>query len=483
MLNVNGLWHGLPQRLGRMFDKDRQNDPAWKPVHNGGKVQLDLTADPNAGDDTVVGFFTVADWSKDPVQVRRFPGPGHYTIEGLQPGEYVIGAVAGGLPQTGFGVHRRWPAFIHVRAGQTTPVQVHVSSTAMDDPWLGSDAEDRLRGWAGKFGKLDPGSTVKIRLVDPQGKAVPFGVAGVSVNNKPYFLSLGTNADGYACTDKITGPFAVATTRYQSDPWTLQDMSYRQQYSRMYPARDLTVTVDEIPSGTGKLTGTVRGKDGRPITEYILAVKRTATPVRGTNMGNTSFICRKVVIDPHGRYEMTGLPPGRYEAFCVLPLTGAYTRLFGNGPRFEIGPERGATALLDFDLEPMQLWYGRAIYEDGSPVFPGEYSAWAVPPQRRQRGQISGGMIMPTKPDGSFCVSLSPREYRDLIAENDGLIDILETTPGHIAKLGDVPIDKLSRDKARPTVVVLPREPISSNQRRPAKIVATQPSRQVPERS
>ncbi len=171
--DTNGLMHGLPQRLGKAILPSRRQGPRWEGVDGGGRLELDVQVEGKAPGEIFIGFF--ADprwWSTEPVQARRIPGPGRYTIDRLMPGEFQLGAMVGDLPEPrALGVHADWPNPIEVRAGATTKARLLVSTKFRDTPAGQSGLE---KGFAGQWDRMDPTRMITVRTVDAHGAPLPF---------------------------------------------------------------------------------------------------------------------------------------------------------------------------------------------------------------------------------------------------------------------------------------------------------------------
>lgn len=98
------------------------------------------------------------------------------------------------------------------------------------------------------------------------------------------------------------------------------------------------------------------------------------------------------------------------------------------------------------------MFYGRAVYEDGTPAYPGSCRAWF----KRDQASARGGEYFSERieEDGSFRVSLSREDRKQLTENSRGMVEISPyDAPRAVVR---VHIDKLSKDPSTPYEVVVP---------------------------
>jgi hypothetical protein len=98
------------------------------------------------------------------------------------------------------------------------------------------------------------------------------------------------------------------------------------------------------------------------------------------------------------------------------------------------------------EVEAKDLWYGRALYVDGTPLAHGCYFLQF---SRQQWGQQREGFAERLSADGTFRIALSKEERRQLVEVTTGRIEI--TSPDWKQK-DRVSFAKLSPDSHTPTV-------------------------------
>ncbi|MBI3866650.1 MAG: PD40 domain-containing protein [Planctomycetia bacterium] len=460
--DADSLLYGLPQRLGRASELDRRDGPAWQGVDGGGQVELDITVEGDAKGEIVVGFFESPRWwLAEPVQVRRFDKPGHYTVDRLPPGKFQVGAMIGELPRpASLGVHRTWPEPLTITAGKSTDAALRVSHKFKDNVFLiGNLAE----GFAGKWKEIDPKKTVTIQSSDQSGEPVPFCRITLVERQADdptkihFYHDVGTNDQGRAYFE-LSALFSLTYQRFDFVPET---MTSRYQYIREAKGFDsrrgpffVKRTWDEFPVGTGKVRGRIHDQHGRALTEYFLTLTRHEGADRLTNDDAQTYGLKLPITDSDGRFEVKDLAAGTYTLMVRHFDSVTHVSTF-DGPKVTVPDEANAEVEIDVEVEAKELRYGRAVFDDGRPVHPGSHTAWFT----RDPNSPWGGKSFSqrTEKDGSFRVALS-REERRLLSENSaGLIEVRAFNDQHqtIAEV-KVPFENLSENPRQPTKVVVP---------------------------
>jgi peroxiredoxin len=452
--DTTGLLHGLPQRLGKVIVPSKRQAPMWQGVENGGTIDLEIRVEGEAPGEIFVGFFTDARWwLSPPVQVRRFPGPGRYTVDRLMPGKYCLGAMIGSLPRPdAFGVHRRWPAPIEIERATTLRVDVLVSVDFKDMVCH----PDQYKGFAGQFGLVDPAQMITVRTVDHQGNPAPFcRVTYRDRDPSSYdpFHGIGTDDQGYSYCGKMDGPFSLTVARYDFLP---ENFAQRYQFRRFHEVHNtanrkvVTVQWPPYPTGTGKVKGRIYNQHGQALRTYFLSISQDE---KGSNLSETdhhSFGYEVPITDTDGRFEIENLPPGRYKVMVRAFDYATHAWDFNMG-QFTIADKDNAVTEFNLEVEVKELLYGRALYEDGSPVYPGSHIA------RFGRDDYFAESM---EKDGAFRICLSKQEREDLLKNRGGMIDIRGKTDEEWHKLREVHIDKLSKDRNSAAEIRVPRPKI-----------------------
>jgi internalin A len=463
--DANSLLLGMPQRLGRASDPARRDGPSWRGVDGGGSVELDIDVEGEAKGEIFVGFF--ADprwWLAKPVQVRRFAGPGRYTIDRLPPGNFQIGAMIGELPRpASLGVHRTWPAPIAVTAGKTTRAELRVSHKFKDNVWCQGPALNE--GFAGKWKKMDPAKTITVRTADHAGDPVPFcritlgerGPDDPTKVHKGHELGTDDRGQGYF---ELSVLFSLYYERYDFVPETMTSRCQYVHETKVFDSRNgpffVERTWDDFPVGSGKVRGRVHDQHGRPLTEYFLNMTRDVGADPQTNGDSASYYFTLPVIDSEGRFEVKDLAAGTHKLMVRHFDHLTHVWGFDGRPKVTIPDDTNAEVEIDIEVEAKELRYGRAVFDDGQPVHPGGYTAWLErDPKSRWDGEC---FSVNTEKDGSFRVAFSQAERRQHTMNSAGPIEVYAYgDEDRIIAEARVPFEKLSKDPKQPTKVVLPR--------------------------
>jgi len=492
--DVGPLLSPLVVQMAKALDPSAQSAPMWQSESQPTKVTLDIRAEGDESQEIVVGFFSRHDWLEPPVHVRRLPGPGTYTLTDIPPGRYYLGAVmgmpAGPLPVagnyrtspeesrlpelSGLGVHESWPYPTTVEKDLTAELSLLVSP---DMKGLTGDVPRRtLACWMGNWREMWEQKKVTVRTVDASGNAIPFcRITFATRGDRVEFLQSGTDADGYAYCDEIGGPFSIAIAqRFSFDPGTMADRCQLKRLSTIYQAEDrpvITIQFDPFPGGSGKITGRVHDQRGNPLTEYYLQVIHEEGDLQGWD-DLLMTLYHLPVVDPDGQFEVTGVPPGEYRLNVRHFDYQAYVWKVGGGIDVAVPDEEDAVADVDIEVEAKELRYGRALYDDGRPVYPGY---WTVKFDTLRDPRWHRYFSWKTDADGSFRVCLCEQERKDLLENTEGMVEISDDS----GTLGDVHIDKLSNDADNPHTITFPRPGEEASAQPRAHDVVT--AREMPE--
>lgn len=444
--NTMGIFHGLPQRLDEFLTSPRTGE-AWQGVAGGGSLDFVIDVEGDVDGEIVVGFF--ADprwWIAPPVQARSFRGPGEYTVHNLPPGKFFVGAMVGGLPQPqAVGVDRRWPDPVTVRTGETARAHLLVSR---DFHW--STEVRNSRDFTGDWPPMDPGRLVTVRTVDHEGNSVPYcRITLVRRNRRETydFHEVGTDEKGYAFCDDIAGKFSIIAHWADFVP---ESMTSRHQWRKIEKLHDsktrpvITIRWAPFPTGAGVVTGRVHNQRGEPLQGFHLNISRQVGERQDWSDAH-GLAMRIPVTDRSGRFEVKGLAPGSYKITASAFDYHTHVYEWNVDREFTISEGPDAFVEVDVQLEARELFYGRAVYEKGTPVYPGGWTA---------RFQANDSFSMGIEPDGRFRVGLSSRERERLAKNSDGMVEVYSS--GAPKSRVTVHVENLSRDMADPSKVVLP---------------------------
>src|SRR5262249_32835344 len=222
------------------------------------------------------------------------------------------------------------------------------------------------------------------------------------------FHLAGTDDRGYAYCDQIDRTFSITAQRFDFIPERMASRWQFKSMAKLYGARArpvITLTLGPFPSGSGKVVGRVHDQHGRPLTQYYLSLTRYMSERLNWNDAE-DWGMSVPIIHHEGRFEVSDLPPGTY---TVRVRHFDYpTHVWSDEPRLTIPEGPSVQSRLDIEVEAKDRLYGRALYQDGTPVYPGSWIAWFEKYDEakilQNFGRAGRAFSLGTKPDGSFRV-------------------------------------------------------------------------------
>ena len=461
--NCPPLLLGLTQQFAKVLQSSRQSDPVWQPVSDGGTLRLRLDVEGGLPGEVIVGLFKDARWLDEPVAVRRLSGAGTHMLTGLPPGRYEIGAMIGDVPlPLALGVHRTWPEPVEIRPGQTVTADVLVSE-AFQKHATGAFNDEVAKDYLGQWGDLNEANLLQGQLTGPDGKPIRFGYIQIREHN-PGARGIaapdqGADEQGIYKFDEVAWAYRVNAAWRETIP---SAFGYRSQWiflGRVLegPQR-LDLRFKPFPEGTAKVAGRVIDQNGQPVKVFFL---RVLTPPFSdidlssvTGEDKTQVTYDMPFISDDGRFEVGGLPAGRATVDPIPFETQRYQHEWGK----EIVLEAGNTASVDFELIGKSVFYGRVLFEDGSPavITPAPWRDAATRILMPSGGRARG--LADVDADGYFTLYLDNSETEALALDNSRLqISVPADQEHHANNAGDFPYEKLSQDKSRAGVVTVKR--------------------------
>lgn len=459
--NTKGLLHGLPQRLFRALAPSIRKTPTWTGVENGGILKLKIEVDGNTSSEIFVGLFSDPRWYvAEPVQVRQFDGPGEYTLQNLPPGRFWVGAMAGlrreengaKLNPAAIGIHATWPEPVEIKRGDTA--EAHVKLFA-DLIWSNAMPWDDESGHTGRWERMNPVTLATVRVLDADNDPIPYcRVVFVERDEEVTrgFQNVATDQLGFAYCDRINGTFSLIVQPHEIVPELRASRYHAWKMGKLHSTETrplIEVKFDSFPEGAGRIVGRVRDQNDRPVREFHLQITTQVGERRDWSEAHSYGILIPVV-DPEGRFEVEHLAPGAY-SISAFPFDLDSHVLKWDAATFSVPDMPQEAVKVDVELEARELRYGRAVYEDGTPVYPGAWSAvFATDPVTGVRDARSGRI----QRDGTFRVALSSSELEKLDENLDGTITVRcrEHAPAPVTAR----FDQLSADADRPFEVVFP---------------------------
>jgi beta-lactamase regulating signal transducer with metallopeptidase domain/thiol-disulfide isomerase/thioredoxin len=465
--DTSGLLNGLPQRLIQASTENRRETPVWQGIDNGARLKIRVETEGEVSGEVLVGFFKESNWENaEPAQVRSFAGPGEYTVEGLIPGKYWLGAVVGTVDDfakssyslgngAGMGVEKDWPKPLVLQVGQATNAHVRVS----DKYRLAAMHDEQFRGHFGLWTPTKPEQLVTIKTVDAENKPLPY--CSVTLNQlvkgddtrNDRFHRFGTDENGVAYCDAFSGRFTVTVQKTDFIPELFAHRFRIRQFPKIYQVPlpfMMEVAMDPIPVGSATLSGRVHDQFGNPLREFYLTLSRHQQ--RAPFDWDTFEISMPFTSDD-GSYSIPDVAPGTYTV--RIRHFDYPTHVYRTGYKertVTIPIEPNPRVHADFEVEAKELLYGRAVFDDGKPVIKGSWSA-------RFGGQQWNYFAMNINDDGTFRVMISAEEKRKLTKYHRGMVQVSGRLSDNQDSTVDVPLAKLSRNADKPATIVIPSKP------------------------
>jgi hypothetical protein len=478
MRQLNGppLLLGLTQQLLKTLQSTRQDDAMWQEVAGGGSLTLDVKVEHETGREIVVGLFQDAKGSQEPVAVRLLPREGTYTLTGLPPGRYQIGAMIGRAPSAAaLGVQKTWPEAIEIHSGQTTTAELLVSRDFARNASGGYNREVS-RDYTGDWSLLDENHLLQGRLTGPGGAPIAFGQVQVREyqavpTGSIAAPNLGTNEDGLYEFDGMKWPYRMGAIWRDPLPAALGSRYQYKNINRVLEGpQKLDIQFDPFPHGTARIAGRVTDQHGSPVREFFLRVK-TLGFIASLHEGRvpepdgrtyTEFGYTVPFLSTDGNFELGGLPEGPV-AVDAVAFDGRRYRV---NPGKEVTLAAGQTTTIQVELTRNTLLYGRVLFEDGHPAVI-SHAPWEG---ARTTMRIDETVLF-GQPVGHSIHDVGEADaegyiaayFRDTEVEHlrSGSAQLRLRLPGKYRdqwqSAGSFPFDKLSEDKARAGTVTIRR--------------------------
>lgn len=462
------LLHGLVQRMDAAVAEQPHDGAMWATDVGTCELTLGVQTDADAGSEIHIGLFQDARWwLAPPAHVRTIRGGGVHKLQGLKPGRYYIGALAGSLPYPhAVGVHLGWPNAVEVRSDSRERARILVSR---DFKW---DLAPQIT-----FNKIESRSALKekefvtgknkrlvcIHVIDGSGEPVRYCQVNMTEHHHgdpgphldPEEHRDGTNSDGcvyFELTDEDV-EVSVQVTRFDFTTSPLVCRSHRKADGRRYrpmPGKKLTIVCDEMShSGGSLIQGVVQDQYGEPV-ELMEVLIQSVGLAHDPQEGRQDFRQRKLmVIRDGGRFEVPDVPPGTHR-LLVLPLDSeAYVQ-----HRREVTIPESAPPSVDtvVEMERRDLFYGTVVNSDGSPGYPLRGSAALSGPDVELIAWR--GIWLSTRRDGSFRIAVSKAEAKLLHKHSGNQFRIYDVDNPELRTKLDY--RTLSRDQNHPTPVDFP---------------------------
>lgn len=223
----------------------------------------------------------------------------------------------------------------------------------------------------------------------------------------------------------------------------------------LVPGTPKPLSVDVVLSPGVTIAGTVKDKDGQPVTGAAVAISRSVRMQSGRGGNMVSFATiesprPQAETDFEGKFAFKGLSAGDYE---VTVTKSGFTRSVSSGVKTGDG-----AAPLDITLMPGASIGGRIVQPNGLPVTGYMVSAAPAAPDRPAGGPMvmmgGRGPTAPTDPDGSFTLEgLTPGSAYDLTFAAGGDFRGALRKRNVVAPASDVEIEVAARGRITGRVV------------------------------
>jgi len=237
--------------------------------------------------------------------------------------------------------------------------QVPESTETTPNAWIESDVLPVVYGRVTRAdGRALANAVLQIREERKEGQK---GIAAPDVY---------TDAQGFYCFDDIHWAYDIGVLVYTDE---VSGDGYYHQYKRLNKTLQGTNKVDfvleELSAGTTVLKGQMLEPDGKVVTAFKFDIRN---PVdwknhSGEYLYQLGFV--KLFSNSDGRFEVSGLPAGKYQV-TLMPAVEEATLRFDYNNRREYTCEltEGETVDITNAIEANRAWYGRVLFEDGTPA-------------------------------------------------------------------------------------------------------------------
>ncbi|NQV33264.1 MAG: hypothetical protein HQ515_11260, partial [Phycisphaeraceae bacterium] len=449
--NSPRLLQGLMPQFAKVLDPNRQDDPVWQEVDGGGALDLVLDTE-ESSNEILIGLFKEATWENEPVAVRRVKGFGEFQLTGLPLGKYQIAAMRG-TPKwpDALGVQKQWPVPVTIKQGLAETVRVLVSRDFLREASGDGDDQAFSEDSLGQPGDVGQANLLQGRLTGPDGQPVQFGEVIVR-ENRPGSGSvaasiLGVNAQGLYQYDGMDWPYQVSAQLHESVPLVFGDRTQQVVFDQVLAGSQ---TVDfqfgPFPTGTASIKGKVLDQTGQPVQGFFVEIgsgfqegqRQISQNPHGSYQ--ETFGLRVPFVSEDGTFKLNGLPEGKVTVNLTPFDMRRYQMVVGKG--VELGDGEASNVVLE--LKSKQIYYGRVLFDDGSPAS-SSYTNISI--YRAGSRSVSLGEV---EEDGYFKIHLDESKFEML--KSRGMPMEICVTGSDRSRLrgfiGVYPFERLSRDRA-----------------------------------
>ncbi|MBN2477271.1 MAG: M48 family metalloprotease, partial [Pirellulales bacterium] len=463
-LNCGPLLREMPLQFAKASDPAVEASVLREDFPGGVPLEIDVRLEDGAAGEILVGLFTDEKWSQAPVRVLKANGAGRYTITGVPPGKYQVGAMIGDvLKPKALGVHKSWPQPVEVTEGKSNVVETLVSPRF--ERALGQSYRQIAEACQPGRTVASPDSPVRGRVTDSSGKPVAHVIVqirqhGLSPGPMPMLMMFDTATDdqGHYFLDKKVGRFTIGVLCQESLPAILGSRSQWVRASGIRQGKaEINFDLKPFPRGSATLSGRCADQDGKPV-QGLLVILEQDVEIDEEEQSQRTYSYRVPCWASDGRFALTDLPPGKHRMRWIPLDHESYE--FDPAGSVDVEMKEGQASDVAILIRRKEALYGRVLMEDGSvppaavkPSWPG---ALMISSSDNDGAMIS--LVGQVDSDGYVMVRLAKKD-REALDSGEAVLSINYPNPGvekervNWKRVGVFPFEELSADRAKAGVV------------------------------
>ena len=213
------------------------------------------------------------------------------------------------------------------------------------------------------------------RITRPDGRPIASAVVQVREERKEGQTGIAapdlyTDRQGYYCFDDIHWAYHVGVIAYMDAASGAGDVSQYKHLNRiLHGTNKVSFVFDDVSKGTAVLKGRMLGLDGKAVTKFRVAIKNQVDWQNPSGEYLYQYSVKKQVSDSEGAFAVSGLPAGKYRVLLIPTIVENLGHVDDSAKR-KYACELSEGQILDVTeaTEINKAWYGRVLFEDGSPA-------------------------------------------------------------------------------------------------------------------
>jgi hypothetical protein len=211
------------------------------------------------------------------------------------------------------------------------------------------------------------------RVTDANGEPVPGALVQIRERRRPGQTGIAasdvfTDPQGYYSYDRIDWPYTVGAIVYEPTP---SGQGSRHQYQGRKRALEGSQQVDfsfgRFPVGTATLRGVATDPNGAPTKEFTVDARLRIGWDDESAEYRYTYGHREPFSHSDGRFEINGLAAGPY-LVSIIPKAESDAGLIGSPRSYTCQLQPGQETAIGQRNTTEKTWYGRVLFEDGSPA-------------------------------------------------------------------------------------------------------------------